>query len=113
MAEDFDEVQTEIKDKLDSSPENKVGTVGTSPITIQRTDNKDCTAIHVHNPVLGVRKNEFADVIYVTVDGSDPATYGETIIIGDSLEITGKIANGNLKIVSNNAGTYYEITMVG
>jgi len=110
--EEFEPI-AELQDEVDSSPEHKVGTVGTSPVTINRTDSKPCTSVHIHNPVLGDRANDFADVLYITTDGSDPETYGQTVIIGDAIEIAGNITNGNIKIASNNAGTNYEMILVG
>jgi len=112
MAE-FNDFDVEIQDNIQSSPEHKNGVVGTSVLTIDRTDGENCTAVSIHNPVLGIRKNSFEDVIYVTFDGSDPLTNGETVIIGDSIEVSGLVEVGNVKIVSNNAGTNYEMILVG
>jgi len=109
----MEEIQTEIQDSTDASPEHKVGTVGTSAVTIQRTDGKDCVAVHVNNPVLGTRANDFDDVLYITTDGQAPATYGQTIHIGEGITIRGKITHGNIKIASNNANTNYEIVLEG
>lgn len=109
----MEEMQTEIQDSVDSSLENKNGIAGTSPSTINRTDGKDCTSVEISNPVFGSRKNSFQDVLYVTVDGSDPITNGKTIGIGQGYVWEGKILDGNIKIASNNANTNYEAVLVG
>jgi len=106
-------LQTELQDIVSADYEQKVGTVGTAPVTIQRTDNKNCTSVHIHNPVLGTRGNGLSDVIYVTVDGQNPTNFGETLTVGQSIQFHGKIVDGNIKISSNNAGTNYEISLVG
>lgn len=109
----MEEMQTEVTDEVDSSPEDKSGVVGTSIVTLSRSDAKNCTGVFIHNPALGIRKNSFSDVIYVSFDGQDPTTHGTTLIIGDSISFIGRVTNGNVKIASNNAGTNYEAILVG
>ena len=106
-------MQTEMQDVVGTDPENKTGVVGTSAITIGRADGKDCTCVSISNPFLGSRGNDFGDVIYVSIDGSDPIANGETVMVGNSIVLSGNIPDGNIKIASNNAGTNYEAILFG
>lgn len=109
----MDEMQTEIGDDVGSSPENKTGVVGTTAITLNRTDGKPCTSLRIGNPYGGSRGNTINKVIYVTVDGSDPLTKGETIGVGESLSFTCSMPSNNIKIAASAANTNYEAVLTG
>lgn len=107
------EMETEISDNTGSDPENLTGVVGTSVITLNRSDLKDCTSLKISNPYGGVRGNLVNRVLYISIDGSNPTTNGETIGIGESNFYTCNIKNGNIKISSNINNTNYEAILVG
>ena len=114
MAE-FDDFDLEVQDFKDTTPEHlniTVTTAGT-PITITRSDNKDITLTYIKNPNRGNRRNNISDVIYISIDGTDPSSYGTTISRGEYVYIPGSINSGNLKIDSNNNNTNVEIITWG
>jgi len=109
------ESQVETQDVVGSIPENKNTTVTTAgtPVTVNRTDGKDCTAVYVGNPSKGTRANDINDVLYVSFDGQAPTGNGVTLARGESISVSGKIAVGSLKIDSNANGTVAEIVLEG
>ena len=104
---EFNDFDLEIQDIKDSTPEHTNDTVTTAgtPITVQRTDNKQATLVYVKNPNKGTRKNDTNDVIYISIDGQDPEDEGTTLARGEFIYLPGPIADGDLKFDSNSDGT--------
>jgi hypothetical protein len=65
----------------------------------------------VSNPLKGTRGNDFADVLYVTIDGQTPSTKGFTLMIGEKIYFSGIFTS--LKIDANNNNTNAEIILWG
>jgi uncharacterized protein YaiE (UPF0345 family) len=107
---DFDDHDIEIQDEKDSSPEHFNGNVASAgtPVTLTPTSAKPVQLAFIHcNSVRDPSNaNAIGDAIKFSLDGGVSWT---TLMSGESICVPGIYAN--LKLDTNENGTYYEVIL--
>ena len=107
----FDNFDVEIQNECDSTPEHFNGDLGTAGTvtTITPTSGKQIQFAIVVNPGKGSDKNSNNDVIYASIDGTDPNTKRVTVNKNGRGRFNGLFTE--LKMTSNNNDTNYEVIL--
>jgi len=107
------ELQTETQDNIERTNEHFNGNVVTAgvPVTITTGTGRPIQLAFIYNPEQGVNANDLGDILYISWDGTNYATFPR----GTSMVWPGKgfgTDSNQLKIDTNNNGTKYEIMLV-